>query len=70
MLSLLGGIVGIALGFGVSTMFAKFAGWPVIISPLAVALAFLVSVSVGIFFGFYPAKKASGLSPIEALRYE
>jgi putative ABC transport system permease protein len=70
MLSLLGGIVGIALGFGVSNMFAKFAGWPVIISPLAVALAFLVSASVGIFFGFYPAKKASGLSPIEALRYE
>ena len=70
MLSVAGGIIGIGLGFGVSNLFAQFAGWPVVVSPSAVLLAFAVSASVGIFFGFYPARKASNLSPIDALRFE
>lgn len=70
MLSVVGGIIGIGMGFGVSNLFAQFAGWPVVVSPLAILLAFIVSASVGIFFGFYPARKASSLSPIDALRFE
>jgi putative ABC transport system permease protein len=70
MLSLIGGIIGIGLGFGISNLFAKFAGWPVMVSSVAVLLAFFVSATIGILFGFYPAYKAAQLSPIEALRYE
>ena len=69
-LSVLGGLIGVALGLLSSNLISKFAGWPVFVSPSSVALAFLFSGLVGIFFGFYPARKASGLSPIEALRYE
>jgi ABC-type antimicrobial peptide transport system permease subunit len=70
MLSVLGGLVGIALGLMSSNLISKLAGWPVFVSPSSVALAFLFSGLVGIFFGLYPARKASALSPIEALRYE
>jgi putative ABC transport system permease protein len=70
MLSALGGIVGIALGAIVSAIISKFAGWPTLISPAAAAVALAFSSFVGIFFGFYPARKASLLDPIEALRYE
>ena len=69
-LSVFGGLIGVALGLLSSNLISKFAGWPVFVSPSSVALAFLFSGLVGIFFGFYPARKASGLSPIEALRYE
>ena len=69
-LSVLGGLIGVALGLLSSNLISRFAGWPVFVSPSSVALAFLFSGLVGIFFGFYPARKASGLSPIEALRYE
>lgn len=69
-LSLIGGVIGIGLGLVACKMIAKLAGWAVLISPASVAMAFLFSAAVGIFFGFYPARKASGLSPIEALRYE
>ena len=70
MLSALGGIVGIALGAVVSAIISKFAGWPTLISPAAAVVALGFASFVGIFFGFYPARKASLLDPIEALRYE
>lgn len=69
-LSLVGGILGISLGVGAAAAAAYFAQWPLEIEPAIVALAFLVSAGVGIFFGYYPALKASRLDPIEALRYE
>jgi putative ABC transport system permease protein len=70
MLSILGGIIGVGLGLAVSKLISTFAGWPVFVSPAAVALAFVFAAAVGMFFGFYPACKAAGLSPIDALRYE
>ena len=69
-LSVVGGGVGVALGLGVSRLIAKFAGWPVSVEPSSIAVAFGFSALIGIFFGFYPARKAAGLDPIEALRYE
>jgi len=69
-LSVVGGGVGVALGLGVSRLIAKFAGWPVSVDPSSIAVAFGFSALIGIFFGFYPARKAAGLDPIEALRYE
>ncbi len=65
-----GGILGIILGHGTSLMIEKYAKWPVQSSPGAIVAAVVVSASVGILFGFYPAWKASRLDPIEALRYE
>jgi putative ABC transport system permease protein len=70
MLSVLGGLIGVLLGLGISGLISRFAGWPVLVSPSSVALAFFFSAAVGMFFGFYPARKASSLSPIDALRYE
>jgi putative ABC transport system permease protein len=69
-LSVCGGLLGIGLGIGVATLFARVANWPMVVSPTAVLLAFGVAATVGIFFGFYPARKASRLDPIDALRYE
>ncbi|TAN60979.1 FtsX-like permease family protein [bacterium] len=69
-LSLLGGIIGIILGVSGSRALSMLAGWPTEVSPLSLALAFGFSGLVGIFFGFYPAYKASLLNPIDALRYE
>ena len=69
-LSLLGGAVGILVGAGVSGLIAGFLGWPVFISPKAVLVAVVFSALVGIFFGYYPARQAAQLDPIEALRYE
>ena len=70
MLCLLGGFTGIALGVGVAIAIAELVGWPIFVSPLAVLVAFAFAGAVGIFFGFYPAHKASRLEPIEALRFE
>ena len=70
LLSIAGGIVGIALGTSASKIITGFLGWVTIVSGGSVALAFGFSVFVGIFFGFYPAWKASLLNPIEALRYD
>jgi ABC-type antimicrobial peptide transport system permease subunit len=69
-LSVLGGLIGVLVGIGVARAFAKFMKWPIVISPTAIVVAFAVAASVGIFFGFYPARKASRLDPIDALRYE
>ncbi len=69
-LSVFGGILGIALGFGASYVVGALTGWTMLITPLAVVVAFLFSASVGIFFGYYPARKAAMLEPVEALRYE
>ncbi|MBL0350164.1 MAG: ABC transporter permease [Elusimicrobia bacterium] len=69
-LSTLGGLIGIALGGGISFAMSRAAGWAAEVTWPSVALAFFFSVGVGIVFGFWPARKASRLSPIEALRYE
>ncbi|HMX43895.1 MAG TPA: ABC transporter permease, partial [Elusimicrobiota bacterium] len=69
-LSTLGGLIGIVLGGGVSFAMSRAAGWAAEVTWPSVALAFFFSVGVGIVFGFWPARKASRLSPIEALRYE
>ncbi|HQU31755.1 MAG: ABC transporter permease [Planctomycetia bacterium] len=69
-LSSLGGVIGIMFGIFMSKLVSYYGGWPSLLSPLSIAVAFLFSNMVGIFFGYYPARKASGLNPIEALRYE
>jgi putative ABC transport system permease protein len=69
-LSLLGGLFGILLGVIGAQATSTIAGWPTIISPESVFLAFVFSLAVGLFFGLYPANKAARLNPIEALRYE
>jgi putative ABC transport system permease protein len=69
-LSLLGGSIGIGLGYGLSQGLTQFFSWPTYVSPQAVVISFGFAAGIGIFFGFYPARKASGLDPIEALRYE
>ncbi len=69
-LTLLGGVIGVVLGWGASLLVAQFAGLSTEISLSSVLLAFGVSAAVGIVFGFYPARRASELKPIEALRYE
>jgi len=69
-LSCTGGIIGIAFGIAASKILTAAKTWPTLTSPEAMVIAFLFSVMVGIFFGFYPARKASRLDPIDALRYE
>ncbi len=69
-LSLLGGIIGIVLGSAASVLISHFAQWNTLVSPTAILMAFAFSAFVGIFFGYYPARKAAFLDPIEALRYE
>jgi putative ABC transport system permease protein len=69
-LSLVGGAVGIVSGLGASYVITHTLGWPVLVSPTAIVAAVIFSMAVGIFFGFYPARKAARLDPIEALRYE
>jgi putative ABC transport system permease protein len=69
-LSLFGGLIGIGLGFGLSAGVQKFMLWPAAISTDAIAMAFGFAAAIGVFFGFYPARKAASLDPIEALRFE
>jgi len=69
-LSMAGGVIGIAVGIVAAKVLSAAANWPTLISPGSIVVAFLFSAAVGIFFGFYPARKASRLDPITALRYE
>jgi ABC-type antimicrobial peptide transport system permease subunit len=70
LLALMGGIAGIAAGVIVSLLISHFAGWPILLEVNVMILAFAFSGAVGVFFGFYPARQASRLNPIDALRYE
>jgi macrolide transport system ATP-binding/permease protein len=70
LLSAIGGTAGVALGILASWLISWIAHWPTLLSATAVAGGFVFSAAVGIFFGYYPARKASRLNPIEALRYE
>jgi len=70
LISLIGGMVGLGLGYGVSAVVKNFLEWPSVVPPEAVLMAVGFAAATGIFFGFYPARKASALDPIDALRYE
>jgi putative ABC transport system permease protein len=70
LLSVFGGVIGITLGIVATSVTASIMSWPVVISTFSVVMAFLVCSAIGIFFGWYPARKASSLNPIDALRYE
>ena len=70
LISLLGGLIGVAFGFGMSRVIAWLAGWSTVTTFASILLAFLFSVSVGLLFGIYPARKAARLDPVEAIRYE
>ena len=69
-ISFMGGLIGIALGILVLELIARFGGWPITITVFSILLSFIFAAIVGIFFGWYPARKAARLDPIEALRYE
>jgi putative ABC transport system permease protein len=69
-LSLIGGLAGVAIGIGASVAIAELAGWRIVLSPEAVGLAVAFAFVIGVFFGFYPARKAARLNPVEALRFE
>ena len=69
-LSLIGGITGIILGLTTSFLVSKFAGFSTIVAPESILISFIVSTLIGIFFGWYPSRKAANLNPIDALRYE
>src|SRR5207245_2550776 len=70
LISFAGGLLGIVVGFGISQLIAWLAGWSTIVTVSSILLAFLVSISVGLVFGIYPAVKAARLDPVEAIRYE
>jgi putative ABC transport system permease protein len=70
LLSIAGGVIGILLGYLASSVVSGIMGWPVAVSTQSVVMAFAVCTAIGVFFGWYPARKASNLNPIEALRYE
>jgi len=69
-LSMLGGIVGIIVGIGASIVVSRVFHWATLLSPMSIGVAVCFSAGIGIFFGFYPARRAANLHPVEALRYE
>jgi len=69
-LSTAGGLVGVAIGMGGARLVGRLNGWPIAVTPTSVVIAFVFSAAVGVFFGFYPALRASRLNPIDCLRYE
>jgi len=70
MISITGGLIGVILGISATKLVTYFMNWPTLITQSSVLLSFLVCFVTGVFFGYYPALKASRLNPIEALRYE
>ncbi len=70
MISILGGIIGVALGVSSSMIIQNVLHWPVVITSFSIILSFAVCTFTGVFFGWYPARKASNLDPIDAIRYE
>lgn len=70
LISITGGIIGVILGVSSAYLISYFLNWPVLISESSIAISFIVCAVTGVFFGYYPAKKASNLDPIDALRYE
>src|SRR5512142_497647 len=69
-MSVLGGIVGLLVGYGGATLLGRITGWTTVVPLSAVFIAVGFSAGVGVFFGYYPARKAAALNPIQALRYE
>jgi len=69
-LGLTGGLIGVLFGCGVSILLSKVFDWPSLISPASVVISAVFSMAIGVFFGYYPARKAANLDPIEALRFE
>ena len=69
-ISFVGGLIGIALGITISELISKLGGWPVVVTLSSILMSFMFSAIVGLFFGWYPARKAAALNPIDALRYE
>jgi putative ABC transport system permease protein len=69
-MSLMGGLIGVVIGIAISVVISNALKWPVLVSPLSIVVAVAFSIAVGVFFGYYPARKAARLDPIEALRYE
>jgi len=70
LISITGGVIGVAVGITASKLVSIFLAWPTLVSESSIVLSFLVCAFTGVFFGYYPAQKASRLDPIEALRYE
>jgi putative ABC transport system permease protein len=70
LLSVIGGVIGILFGIGASQVIGKMLGWPIVIMPESIVVSFFVCAAIGIFFGWYPARSAASLNPIDALRYE
>jgi putative ABC transport system permease protein len=70
LISITGGLIGVGLGIAASKLVTAFLHWPTLVSESSIILSFFVCAFTGVFFGYYPAQKASRLDPIEALRYE
>ena len=70
MISMVGGVIGVAIGVGSSFIIRNVLNWPIVITTSSIVLSFAVCTFTGVFFGWYPAKKAANLDPIDAIRYE
>jgi putative ABC transport system permease protein len=69
-MSILGGVLGVIFGYLIAKVAGTLMGSPIVVTPQSVILAFAVCFAIGVFFGWYPARKAANLNPIDALRYE